>query len=70
MLASTCDALSSLRIFTWIELLARYPVIVEFSPYCGCRLTCVVLMSLASMPPLRARRGRPSAGRWSGSSPW
>ena len=50
MLASTCEAVSSLRILIWIELLARYPVITELSLYCGCRLTWVVLMSLASMP--------------------
>jgi hypothetical protein len=58
MRASVCDAASSRRIFTAIELLAWYPMMVGLSlppPNCGCSVTFVVLMSLLSMPePTRA----------------
>ena len=48
--ASRSGAASRSRILTPIVFPARYPVTTEFSPYCGCRLTPVVLMSLASVP--------------------
>src|SRR5574337_156294 len=52
--ASTWEA-DSRSTFTRIMLLARYPVMVALpvlsgAPYCGCRLTVVVLMPLRSTP--------------------
>ena len=47
-----CDAESSRRIFTLIELFAWYAMIdgVSPPPNCGCRVTFVVLMSALSTP--------------------